>query len=268
MQPMRFKKALFGFSREQVIDYIAQMDRLAEQKRQELIRDYEDKLSQAEMQLELAQQQSEQHLAEARQASERADGLQQQVASLSQQVEAGQLLRQRLEETAAEREEWIDKYAALEKEMDRVSREAMERERKLSEFIDRVQEKNVELLQKQVAMEVRVANAEREMSFWQRSRQRAGSAACSPVRPDREGRNYRGPRCDPHQAGRHRRAGGRGAEGGAALPPGRPKLTRQETAGWDERRPSGDVHARFHSARDRDCSNGKTPGFPASSLEK
>lgn len=165
MQPMRFKKALFGFSREQVIDYIAQMDRLAEQKRQELIRDYEDKLSQAEMQLELARQQSEQYLAEARQASERADGLQRQVASLSQQAEEGQLLRQRLEETAAEREEWVGKYAALEKEMDRVSREAVERERKLSEFIDRVQEKNVELLQKQVAMEIRVANAEREMYF-------------------------------------------------------------------------------------------------------
>lgn len=163
MQPMRFKKTLFGFSKEQVIDYIAQMDRLAQQQRQELVRDYEARLSQAGRELELARQQSEQHLTEARRLSERADSLQQQVASLSQQVADSQLLRQRLEETAAEREELISKYAALEKEMDRVSREALERERKLSEFIDRVQEKNVELLQKQVAMEIRVTNAEREM---------------------------------------------------------------------------------------------------------
>ena len=47
--------------------------------------------------------------------------------------------------------------------MDRASREALEREQRLSDFIDRVQEKNVELLQKQVAMEIRLSSAEREL---------------------------------------------------------------------------------------------------------
>ena len=163
MQPMRFKKSLFGFSKEQVVEYIAQMDRLAEQQRQELVRNYSAQVEHAQRENEVLRGQCEQYRAEVEQSTALADRLQQQVSLLSQQVEAGDLLRQRLEETTAEREEWINKYTALEGDMDRASREALEREQRLSDFIDRVQEKNVELLQKQVAMEIRLSSAEREL---------------------------------------------------------------------------------------------------------
>ena len=89
--------------------------------------------------------------------------MRQQVSTLSKKIEEGESLRQRLEETAAEREEWKVKYAALEEKMERSVREALEREQRLSEFIDRVQGKNVELLQKQVAMEIRLSSAERQL---------------------------------------------------------------------------------------------------------
>lgn len=163
MEPIQFKKSLFGFSKEQVMEYITRMDRKAGEECRALMEEYNAQLSTLRRELETSQRLSEQYQSQAAQSAAQVDGLRQQVAALSEKIEEGESLRQRLEETAAEREEWKAKYAALEEEMERASREALERERRLSEFIDRVQEKNVELLQKQVAMEIRLSSAERKL---------------------------------------------------------------------------------------------------------
>lgn len=163
MEPIQFKKSLFGFSKEQVMDYIVRMDRKAEEERCALEKEYHAQISALRREMETAQLLCHQYQDQAAQSAMQVDGLRQQISALSEKIEEGESLHQRLEETTAEREEWKAKYAALEEEMERASCEALEREQRLSEFIDRVQEKNVELLQKQVAMEIRLSSAERRL---------------------------------------------------------------------------------------------------------
>ena len=180
LEPVRFKKSLLGFSREQVIDYIARMDQNAALERKALSEQYEAKLSSLRRELEQTAAQGEQYRTQADAALSRVFELEETIQDLSHQVEAAELLRRQLADTEAQREEWKNKFMAMEGEMERLSREAAERESRLSEFIDRVQEKNVELLQKQVAMEIKLSNTERELFLKSSPRGEGAQAAVPP----------------------------------------------------------------------------------------
>ena len=163
MEPIQFKTSLFGFSKDQVIEYILRMDQQGEKERSMIIEQYNTRLNEMKREMDSAKRMREHYQRQAAQSAEEVKALQEQIHSLLKKAEEGDLLQQRLEETAAEREHLQQQYQALEAEMEKATREALERENRLSDFIDRVQEKNVELLHKQVAMEIRLSSAERKL---------------------------------------------------------------------------------------------------------
>ena len=170
MRPIQFRKRLFGFSRRQVMDYLAEADREYQAERQALTRTFSDRLEEQQRQLEEANRQRDALLrqnevlrVDTALALGQADSLRRQMDDLSAKLEDQNALHARLRETEAECEAWQHRFAALEADIQTAANEARERENRLAAFIDRLQQKNADLLQRQMELDLQLTDAERRL---------------------------------------------------------------------------------------------------------